>query len=209
MPFTTVGADHAQEQTNRDLKGGGGLQGITNKPATLLKYCLTVPVLSQISKQTEVMLGLFMASNESYNHHLSDPRIKKQESAIAAIKDALGPHKVFNDESSKFHNLVTKQVLKADAQASILDVVGRGERAKVAFVQDRVTGETYLWDRMTKVKYLNPNSPKGGVVPTPLTVFALVLKIAQPRGKIAPGTFKFILSLHFSEKIPNLPPTRG
>ena len=42
-----------------------------------------------------------------------------------------------------------------------------------------------------------------------LTVFALVLKIAQPRGKIAPGTFKFILSLHFSEKIPNLPPTPG
>ena len=48
-----------------------------------------------------------------------------------------------------------------------------------------------------------------GVVPTPLTVFALVLKIVQPRGKIAPGTFKFILSLHFSEKIPNLPPTPG
>ena len=37
----------------------------------------------------------------------------------------------------------------------------------------------------------------------------LVLKIAQPRGKIAPGTFKFILSLHFSEKISNLPPTPG
>ena len=48
-----------------------------------------------------------------------------------------------------------------------------------------------------------------GVVPTPLTVIALVLKIAQPRGKIAPGTFKFILSLHFSEKISNLPPTPG
>ena len=47
----------------------------------------------------------------------------------------------------------------------------------------------------------NPSSPKGGVVPTPLTVIALVLKIAQLRGKIAPGTFKFILSLHFSEKI--------
>ena len=48
-----------------------------------------------------------------------------------------------------------------------------------------------------------------GVATTPLTVFALVLKIAQPRGKIAPGTFKFILSLHFSEKILNLPPTPG
>ena len=49
----------------------------------------------------------------------------------------------------------------------------------------------------------------SGVVPTPLRVFALVLKMAQPRGKIASGTFKFILSLHFSEKIPNLPPTPG
>ena len=48
-----------------------------------------------------------------------------------------------------------------------------------------------------------------GVEPTPLTVIALVLKIAQPRGKIAPGTFKFILSLHFSEKISNLRPTPG
>ena len=39
----------------------------------------------------------------------------------------------------------------------------------------------------------------------PLTVIALVLKIAQPRGKIAPGTFKFILSLHFKRK--NFEPT--
>ena len=52
---------------------------------------------------------------------------------------------------------------------------------------------------------VNPRPPKGGF----LTVFALVLKITQPRGKTAPGTFKFILSLHFSEKIPNLPPTPG
>ena len=35
----------------------------------------------------------------------------------------------------------------------------------------------------------------------PQTVFALVLKITQPRGKHAPGTFNFILSLHFSEQI--------
>ena len=56
---------------------------------------------------------------------------------------------------------------------------------------------------------VNPSSPKGGLYQPPLTVIPLVLKIAQPRGKIAPGTFKFILSLHFSEKISNLPPTPG
>ena len=56
---------------------------------------------------------------------------------------------------------------------------------------------------------INPSSPKGGLYQPPLTVITLVLKIAQPKGKIAPGTFKFILSLHFSEKISNLPPTPG
>ena len=41
---------------------------------------------------------------------------------------------------------------------------------------------------------INLISPKG-VATTHPTVFAPVLKIAQPRGKIAPGTFKFILPL--------------
>ena len=48
---------------------------------------------------------------------------------------------------------------------------------------------------------INPSSPKGGVVPTPLTVIALVLKIAQPRGKIAPvpssSSFPIILAKKF------------
>ena len=48
-----------------------------------------------------------------------------------------------------------------------------------------------------------------GYCNNPPTVFALVLKIAQPKSKIAPGTFKFILSLRFSETISNLPPTPG
>ena len=59
---------------------------------------------------------------------------------------------------------------------------------------------------MNVILTLNPSSPKG-VPTTPQTVFALVLKIAQPRGKIAPNTFKFIPFLHFSETKSNLPPT--
>ena len=55
---------------------------------------------------------------------------------------------------------------------------------------------------------INPSSPKGGCN-NPQLVFALVPKNAQPRGKIAPGTVKFILFPHFSEKISNLPPSPG
>ena len=39
------------------------------------------------------------------------------------------------------------------------------------------------------ISIINLSSPKGGCT-NPLTVLALVLKIAQPRGKIAPGTFQ-------------------
>ena len=45
----------------------------------------------------------------------------------------------------------------------------------------------------------NPSSPKGGCN-NPQTVFAPVLKNAQPRGKIASDAFKFNLSPHLSEK---------
>jgi hypothetical protein len=34
IPFTSIGIDQAQEHDNKILKGEGGLQGLTNKPAT-------------------------------------------------------------------------------------------------------------------------------------------------------------------------------
>ena len=50
---------------------------------------------------------------------------------------------------------------------------------------------------------INPSSPKGGLQQPPKTVFAPVLRNAQPSGKISPGTSKCILSPS------NLPPSRG
>ena len=55
----------------------------------------------------------------------------------------------------------------------------------------------------------NPTSPEGGYN-NPPTAFAPVLKNTQPRGKITPRTFKFILSTRLSEKEnANLPPPPG
>ena len=68
---------------------------------------------------------------------------------------------------------------------------------KVLHVNTNLEKKLFKKDHKQRTGLIHSSSK--GVVPTPLTVFALVLKIAQPRGKIAPGTFKFILSLHFSE----------
>ena len=38
IPFTSIGANQAQEHQNKIFKREGGLHGITNKPATFLKY---------------------------------------------------------------------------------------------------------------------------------------------------------------------------
>ena len=48
--------------------------------------------------------------------------------------------------------------------------------------------------------YLTLVLRRGGVATTHQTVFVLVLRNAQPRGKIAPGTFNFILYPDFSKK---------
>ena len=58
---------------------------------------------------------------------------------------------------------------------------------------------------------INSSSPKGGCN-NPLNSFRPVPKNAQPRGKIAPGTFKgvlhprsvFGLFLHFSQKLQHI-----
>ena len=75
-------------------------------------------------------------TNTDSHHHLSETRLNKQESAVGAVKEILSPMNIFKDEKVKLHHLVTKQALTEDVEASILSVVGRGESAKVAFVQE-------------------------------------------------------------------------
>ena len=63
--------------------------------------------------------------------------------------------------------------------------------------------------KIERLKHLSLVLRRGwGLQKQPQTVFAPVLKNAQQRGKIAPGMFKVIISLHFSEKKSNLPPLK-
>ena len=65
---------------------------------------------------------------------------------------------------------------------------------------------------MSKKSTFKPYFYEGGVATNPQKVFALMLKKAQPRDKIAPGTFKgvlhprpvFGLFLQFSQKLQHI-----
>ena len=56
VSFTSIGVDHALEQENSRLKVFGGIRGITQKPATLMKFFLVSPELALLSKQAEDMV---------------------------------------------------------------------------------------------------------------------------------------------------------
>ena len=58
IPFTRLGLDHAQEQQNKNLKGQGAINGITQSAATLLMFCMCAPELARIATEAETMLVL-------------------------------------------------------------------------------------------------------------------------------------------------------
>ena len=74
---------------------------------------------------------------------------------------------------------------------------------------EKLTSGRFMWRTLIGKGAILTLVLLRGVATTLLTVFALVLKITKPMGKITPATFKFILSRHFSEKHSNLPPTPG
>lgn len=83
IPFTRLGIDHAQEQVNKNLKGQGAISGITQYPATLLKFCMCAPELSRIVEETEAMVG--MPNQNSTEHHLLNHITAVRKSRLSQI----------------------------------------------------------------------------------------------------------------------------
>ena len=70
VPFTSIGVDHAQEHTNRELKGDNALKGMANNAESILNYCLAAPEIQKISSEFEEMIGLTVWSRKEH-HQLS------------------------------------------------------------------------------------------------------------------------------------------
>jgi len=58
VPFCSIGVDHALEHVNRSMKVKGGLSGITQKPAALLRFFLIAPELARLSEEVMQMAGM-------------------------------------------------------------------------------------------------------------------------------------------------------
>ena len=126
IPFTSIGTDQAQEHDNKTLKGVGGLQGITNKPSTILKYCMVAPHLGRLAKETEEMFCTAQDVHPSKHHHLSSIHTTRQENNVQALNAVLKPYNLFCDNGKQLFNFITKQVVHKETELSILSMEKRG-----------------------------------------------------------------------------------
>jgi hypothetical protein len=157
IPFTRLGVDQAQEQENKTLKGQGAINGITQSPATLLKFCMCAPELARIANETEKMIGM-PNLNRTVHHRLNQPTVRRQEQAIANLTRVLKPCDIFTSDETHMFKLMTKEILPKEIEESILATERRGSTAMNTFVKERICGDTNLWDKMTKCKPLLWNS---------------------------------------------------
>lgn len=89
------------------LKGEGGINVITNKPATFLKYCLAAPELAKLSKETNGILGFSKQSIQT--NHLQSSRVEnRQEINIALLKKELKCNP-FKDKENELYNMINKR----------------------------------------------------------------------------------------------------
>ena len=157
IPFTRLGLDHAQEHVNKNLKGQGAISGITQNPATLLKFCMCAPELSRIVEETETMVGM-PKQNDTEHHRLNQTTVVRQEQDIANLSRVLSPCNIFTSEETNLFKLMTKEIILKPIKESILSMEARGSSVMKKFVEETISGETNLWDKMTKSKFLSWNS---------------------------------------------------
>ena len=85
VPFTRLGVDQAQEHVNKKLKGHGAVNGITQLPSALLKFCLCAPESARISGEIEHIIELSEYKKKQQHLCLNMPALERQENAIEKL----------------------------------------------------------------------------------------------------------------------------
>lgn len=136
--FNQVDADHAQEWLVGTSKDSGGVNGITNKVATLQRWALSFHWRTQLSHNTYNMLGLSSTGNQ---HNEEFPaRIKRDNRDEDELFKLFSDMKVFSGENSAkpLHNLITKDVATTPIQNALLGAFDEGLKLVLDFVKCRL-----------------------------------------------------------------------
>ena len=120
IPFTAIGADHALEQENKNIKVLVGVKGLLQNDSALVRFGLISPVLNQICEEFYNINGI---EKETLTEHYqltgsTNERITNNTSKLLVTLENL--EVTFEKEHDDIYNIVTKSVLLTIAKHEIL-----------------------------------------------------------------------------------------
>ena len=153
--FTAIGVDHALEQVNKELKGLGGIRGMSD--SQINKFCLITPTKrALISKFSHVFnLRHGKSGNSTSTNHHEETKSHRQfhRSSVKKYCEGLLEFVDLKDilHSDCCFNIMTHSILATDSD--IVNIGKIGEEMYDKFIEERNTrGEHDVWDTMTKRK---------------------------------------------------------
>ena len=131
----------------------GGITGITQSEATLDRFFLIAPELSQLVKDFEQVSSVTEKKQRNARHHeFSGSKHTRVFTNVAKMKEIILEHgDPFGDNSEGVANIMTKAVMPYQIKYDILNRDAVGEKLHETFVAERVIkAQPSIWSRMTK-----------------------------------------------------------
>lgn len=155
IPFVSIGANHACEHVNKQMKVHSGLIGISNNANARQRFFLATSVLSCMSREYKnQFLTSSAISNGGDHHELGSSKIKRDHAAIDKIKSAILSHgNPITSEGGKLYNIITHAYVPQEHVQKILNIDDTGQALYENYVEERINGETSLWTPVKKEKF--------------------------------------------------------
>ena len=137
------------EQENKTMKVLGGVVGLTQQPAALNRFCLTTPILSQLSQEflQRNNIGVY---NRKYHYQLTGSTCDRIHTNATKIEKMLVTFSVGFQSSNEVVNLVSKAVLPSTSANELLDHKNIRLSMYQHFISERINGSTSVWSPMKK-----------------------------------------------------------
>ncbi len=150
IPFVSIGADHACEHLNKQMKIHSGLVGISNNANARQRFFLVTRELSRVAKEFKTQFYL-EPDKAREHHHLGPSAVKKEHDVIDKIKAAILKHgSPFSAEGDKLHNVITHAYIPDEYVPTILNADVTGQKLYEDYVSERINGDVSLWAPVKK-----------------------------------------------------------
>ena len=142
----SIGADHACEHINRQLKMHGGLIGISNNANARQRFFMAAPELSCLSRVFKNQFGVGSSANKSDHPELSSCTISKDKEASDKIKCVILRHdNPITADGDRLYNMITHAYIPQEYVSQILNADDTGQKLYEKYIAERINGGTSFW----------------------------------------------------------------